>query len=168
MIRKVIIIILLLFSVAILILGIISFWKPISWNCLRIEQDLDDWMDTDKLVWIEFDKGQILLVYQNYFYGTERHKHWFKNLPGIFRIIRSESSLTTTASGQNRCLIILVWNVYIYFWWPFLLCSIYPAIAFIRGPFRRYRRRKKGLCLNCGYNLTGNVSGVCPECGGKI
>ena len=26
----------------------------------------------------------------------------------------------------------------------------------------------KGLCLKCGYNLTGNVSGICPECGEKI
>jgi hypothetical protein len=23
-------------------------------------------------------------------------------------------------------------------------------------------------CTHCGYNLTGNVSGVCPECGGKV
>ena len=22
-----------------------------------------------------------------------------------------------------------------------------------------------GHCLKCGYNLTGNVSGICPECG---
>jgi hypothetical protein len=26
----------------------------------------------------------------------------------------------------------------------------------------------KGQCLACGYNLTGNVSGVCPECGTRI
>ncbi|MGQ9649774.1 MAG: hypothetical protein ACUVXJ_06675 [Phycisphaerae bacterium] len=25
-----------------------------------------------------------------------------------------------------------------------------------------------GHCQKCGYNLTGNVSGVCPECGEKI
>jgi hypothetical protein len=25
-----------------------------------------------------------------------------------------------------------------------------------------------GHCRNCGYNLTGNVSGVCPECGERI
>ena len=31
-----------------------------------------------------------------------------------------------------------------------------------------HRQRKKGLCLKCGYNLTGNVSGVCPECGEKV
>jgi len=26
-------------------------------------------------------------------------------------------------------------------------------------------RDKLGICLHCGYDLTGNVSGVCPECG---
>ena len=25
-----------------------------------------------------------------------------------------------------------------------------------------------GCCRECGYNLTGNVSGVCPECGTPI
>jgi hypothetical protein len=27
---------------------------------------------------------------------------------------------------------------------------------------------EQGMCINCGYNLTGNVSGVCPECGKRI
>ena len=27
------------------------------------------------------------------------------------------------------------------------------------------RRARNNLCPRCGYNLTGNVSGVCPECG---
>ncbi len=49
-----------------------------------------------------------------------------------------------------------------------ILFSVYPTIAFIRGPLRRHRRRKRGQCLTCGYNLTGNISGVCPECGTKI
>jgi hypothetical protein len=30
------------------------------------------------------------------------------------------------------------------------------------------RRFPQGHCRNCGYNLTGNVSGVCPECGQKV
>jgi hypothetical protein len=29
----------------------------------------------------------------------------------------------------------------------------------------RRHRRSQGLCVQCGYDLTGNVSGVCPECG---
>jgi hypothetical protein len=50
-------------------------------------------------------------------------------------------------------------------WLPFVLFAAYPTIAFVRGPLRRYRRRKRGLCVKCGYDLTGNVSGVCSECG---
>jgi hypothetical protein len=30
---------------------------------------------------------------------------------------------------------------------------------------RRRPRRPRATCLACGYNLTGNVSGRCPECG---
>jgi hypothetical protein len=29
----------------------------------------------------------------------------------------------------------------------------------------RAKRLAKGQCLACGYDLTRNVSGVCPECG---
>ena len=46
--------------------------------------------------------------------------------------------------------------------------ATYPTFAFIRGPLRRYRRRKRGLCVKCGYDLTGNESGVCSECGKTI
>ena len=31
--------------------------------------------------------------------------------------------------------------------------------------YRRWERRRNGLCVKCCYDLTGNVSGVCPECG---
>ncbi len=51
------------------------------------------------------------------------------------------------------------------FWMPFILFATYPTIAFIRCPLRRYRRRRIGLCIHCGYNLTGNTTGVCSECG---
>jgi uncharacterized membrane protein YhaH (DUF805 family) len=30
------------------------------------------------------------------------------------------------------------------------------------------RRAAGGLCLTCGYSLTANISGVCPECGTTI
>ena len=30
------------------------------------------------------------------------------------------------------------------------------------------RRRARGLCIACGYNLSGNASGRCPECGAAI
>jgi hypothetical protein len=32
--------------------------------------------------------------------------------------------------------------------------------------WRQARRRERlGLCVECGYDLRGNESGVCPECG---
>lgn len=33
---------------------------------------------------------------------------------------------------------------------------------------RRARRRFLNHCQRCGYNLTGNTSGTCPECGHKL
>ena len=34
---------------------------------------------------------------------------------------------------------------------------------------RKPRPRDQSItCAACGYNLTGNVSGVCPECGMKV
>jgi uncharacterized paraquat-inducible protein A len=30
------------------------------------------------------------------------------------------------------------------------------------------QRARAGQCTTCGYNLTGNVSGTCPECGTSI
>ena len=33
---------------------------------------------------------------------------------------------------------------------------------------RELRRRHEGYCVRCGYDLTGNRSGVCPECGHRV
>ena len=55
--------------------------------------------------------------------------------------------------------------------WPMILLIGIILISCWRIIFlkRRLRLRKElGLCLKCGYNLTGNVSGVCPECGERI
>lgn len=32
----------------------------------------------------------------------------------------------------------------------------------------RRRESPPGMCRECGYNLYGNVSGVCPECGSRV
>jgi len=48
-------------------------------------------------------------------------------------------------------------------WFVVLVSAVLPSVWIIR------RRRKQTLtddqCLTCGYNLTANASGVCPECG---
>ena len=58
-----------------------------------------------------------------------------------------------------------VYGVSCPWWFGIVAFGTYPLTAFIRGPVRRWRRRRKGLCIKCGYDLTGNISGVCPECG---
>lgn len=46
--------------------------------------------------------------------------------------------------------------------------SVVSCIAIRYALASRRRKWQNGLCSNCGYNLTGNVSGICPECGGDI
>ena len=48
-------------------------------------------------------------------------------------------------------------------WIPFLMFALPTAFL-----CHRDRRFPRGLCQACGYNLTGNMSGVCPECGQRI
>jgi len=57
-------------------------------------------------------------------------------------------------------------NVGLPFWILQSICAI-TAYFLLRQPIRRRRKRirqRKGLCIVCGYNLTGNTSGTCPEC----
>ncbi len=44
------------------------------------------------------------------------------------------------------------------------LFVLYPAAATVYLRLRQARRARLGFCSACGYNLRGNVSGVCPEC----
>jgi hypothetical protein len=70
-------------------------------------------------------------------------------------------------------------------WWPtirtlpparrFIVVDIplWIPLAVVAIPtgflWRRERKRPRpGHCRSCRYNLTGNVSGVCPECGEKV
>ena len=46
-------------------------------------------------------------------------------------------------------------------WIPFVLLAIPTAVLW----YRDRRRHPPGHCKSCGYDLTGNVSGVCSECG---
>ena len=37
-----------------------------------------------------------------------------------------------------------------------------------RKPMLTRMRQARNKCVNCGYYLTGNTSGVCPECGTEV
>lgn len=46
-----------------------------------------------------------------------------------------------------------------------LVVLVFLCVVLIRRLTRGSRRRALGLCPRCAYNLTGNSSGRCPECG---
>ena len=55
-------------------------------------------------------------------------------------------------------------------WFGFVVNTLfYAAIMWllILGAFalRRLIRRKRGLCVACGYDLRGDLAQGCPECG---
>lgn len=59
-------------------------------------------------------------------------------------------------------------DVLIMFAWGDAVLSM-PAWLVLAGClFVGRPRRIPGFCSTCGYNLTGNLSGVCPECGTPI
>ncbi len=53
--------------------------------------------------------------------------------------------------------------IFLPLWMPFL--AVAGATAYL---FRRDQRALAGYCRKCWYDLTGNMSGTCPECGREI
>lgn len=49
--------------------------------------------------------------------------------------------------------------------WACILGSILAVIAGVIYYGLREHRRNPNGCVHCDYDLTGNISGVCPECG---
>ncbi len=52
--------------------------------------------------------------------------------------------------------------VFVPLWFPFLLIALPTGFLFWSD---RHKRTRVGHCAKCGYDLTGNTSGKCPECG---
>ena len=52
-----------------------------------------------------------------------------------------------------------------FYWIPLWLPLLLAGVPTLHLFWRDRRRIPPGHCQRCGYNLTGNVSGVCSECG---
>lgn len=57
----------------------------------------------------------------------------------------------------------LVWGVFV----PLSIAGWWPMSAWRRA-YDRAKRISRGHCAYCDYDLTGNTSGVCPECGTPV
>ena len=56
-----------------------------------------------------------------------------------------------------------VWTIVVPLWMPFLILAAPTGLLWWLD-----RPPPRGHCQQCGYDLTGNVSGRCPECGTEI
>ena len=56
------------------------------------------------------------------------------------------------------------WRGYFPLWIPLALVGLMTFALW----WRERRPFPPGCCRTCGYDLTGNVSGRCPECGGAL
>jgi hypothetical protein len=63
------------------------------------------------------------------------------------------------ANGASRCAMVFP------IWLAFLPTGLFAGYLILK---RNLRRSQHGACFVCDYNLTENVSGVCPECGTPI
>jgi hypothetical protein len=69
-----------------------------------------------------------------------------------------------TAHGFSRSFHAHSAAVYFPHWIALTLAIMPVAVPFCVRQFRRHRRRRRRLCIQCGYDLRG-VPGRCPECG---
>lgn len=56
-------------------------------------------------------------------------------------------------------------------YWPAIVLAGGLSLPWLPRRIRAWRtgrRFRHGLCMTCGYDLTGNTSGVCPECGKRV
>jgi hypothetical protein len=54
------------------------------------------------------------------------------------------------------------------YWLLTFVFAALPSVWIVRLGRRLRRLRAAGCCGTCGYNLTGNTSGTCPECGTAV
>jgi hypothetical protein len=49
--------------------------------------------------------------------------------------------------------------------WALLPIGAWPVATWLIRRGRQFRRKRRGWCLACGYDLRGNTDERCPECG---
>jgi hypothetical protein len=146
MIRKTFVTLLLTGALGTLVLGMVSYWKGIPAN--------EIWINAAD------DRPRVRVALIN---GTLHAVH---SAPRD-QVTAGDGEVRFGPFYAKRVLVgsLRASGVGVPFWLVFAMLAIGPTAAFMRGPLRRRRRRKRGECIHCGYSLTGLTELRCPECG---
>jgi hypothetical protein len=88
---------------------------------------------------------------------------WYRS-PEESRRARADVSFTLPVGGSEYRVTTESERAFFVPWWFLALVSaLLPASACFKW-IRGRARVRAGGCRTCGYSLTGNTSGVCPEC----
>jgi hypothetical protein len=116
------------------------------------------------------DRGCLFITYGTYHCGVfpDRSQPWhYFSMPAThggepYGDIPWCISVRKVANTGNKDI-----GIAVRLWTLDALAAMLP-IAWLARWRQQRRLRGIGTCLKCGYNLIGNLSGVCPECGAKI
>ncbi len=95
---------------------------------------------------------------------------WNFGVESYSRIIHWGGVMECWQMQPNSWIPLFLWNKSLRAYGIAFPCWLIAIIVFIPTflLWRKDRRIPEGHCRNCGYNLTGNVSGKCSECGVSI
>lgn len=88
---------------------------------------------------------------------NSRFYSWYVSNPGFKGLPRVSWTRFPTPPLTPHTWVILP------LWMPTLLFALYPAFLAVLS-LRRRRRKRRGLCVCCGYALKGLTEPRCPEC----
>ena len=81
---------------------------------------------------------------------------------------RRENEVSATTAPT---MVIRLFGARTWIWLPLAILAAYPTYVIVRDQRHRRlvaRRGRRGLCVNCGYDLTGLTEPRCPACGETI
>jgi len=156
----------------VLFLATMWLWVRSHWEIDEITRDCSSWSGV-----FYSDRGVLLFGFDLWDDGTTGANWEYVHVPvskasdgpilgeGMRQpLARFGFAFTHNPAGH---LVFEGYRLYLPHW---LICCGFVAVPayWYWRPRRKKHAEAVGQCLACGYNLTGNASGVCPECGTVI
>jgi hypothetical protein len=154
------------------VVGLIAPSREVKWDSPvhpgdnTIAFDTQPWYDASakESHWLMLGRGRLghSVVRPGFVYAAPLADQRFE----LLGFIRSNTWLTGGYSGTG-----VQFSLVLPLWLPTVLFGIGPAawaMLYWRPLLQRRRRSRRGLCLSCGYDLRGNTTGVCSECGSEV